>query len=79
MIDYFTEILAKFGKWLLTVLPTSPFSGFLGQFRSHFAPYLGYLNYFVPIKDFLLILSAFLGVVILYYGYSIIMRWVKML
>lgn len=79
MIQWFTDLLDKFGTWLLGVLPTSPFSGFLGQFKSHFEPYLGYLNYFVPIRDFLIIISAFLSVVVVYYAYSIIMRWVKML
>ena len=79
MIEYFSDMLEKFGNWLLTVLPTSPFQGWLGNFKSQFSPYLGYLNYFVPISDFLLILKAFLGVYVLYLGYSIIMRWVKMI
>lgn len=79
MIEYFSDMFEKFGSWLLTVLPTSPFQGWLGNFKSQFSPYLGYLNYFVPISDFLLILKAFLGVYVLYLGYSIIMRWVKMI
>lgn len=79
MVAYFQEIFEKFGKWLLEVLPTSPFRGFLGNFRSHFAPYLGYLNYFVPIKDFVTILGAFLAVVAVFYLYMIIMRWIKMI
>lgn len=79
MVQYFSEIFDKFGTWLLGVLPTSPFQGWLGNFKSHFSPYLGYLNYFVPISDFLKIFSAFLTVYVLYLGYSIIMRWVKMI
>lgn len=79
MLDWFQEIFTQFGSWLLTVLPSSPFRGFLDSFRSHFAPFLGYLNYFVPISDFLNIFGAFLAVVTLFYAYMIIMRWVKML
>lgn len=79
MLNWFQELLEKFGRWLLSVLPTSPFRGFLGNFKSQFSPYLGYLNYFVPISDFLVIIGAFLSVVVVYYAYSIIMRWVKML
>ena len=79
MLEWFQQLLEKFSSWLLRVLPHSPFSTFLTQFKSHFSPYLGYLNYFVPIRDFLVIIGAFLGVVIVYYAYSIIMRWVKML
>ena len=79
VVEWFQEILDKFGSWLLNALPTSPFQGWLGNFKSQFSPYLGYLNYFVPISDFLVIMSAFLGVYVLYLGYSIIMRWVKMI
>lgn len=79
MLNWFQELLNKFGQWLLSVLPTSPFRGFLGNFKSHFNPYLGYLNYFIPISDFIAIIVAFLGVVALFYLYSIIMRWIKMI
>ena len=79
MLDWFSDLLSKFGNWLLSVLPKSPFSGYVGNFKSHFAPFLGYLNYFVPIRDFLIIFSGFLAVVVIYYLYSIIMRWVKLL
>lgn len=79
MLEWFGDLLNQFGEWLLKVLPTSPFRGFLGNFRSQFAPFLGYLNYFVPIKDFVAIIGAFLAVVVVFYLYSIIMRWVKML
>lgn len=72
-------LINKFGGWLLQVLPSSPFQGWLGNFRSHFEPYLGYLNYFVPISDFLKIFSAFLTVYVLYLGYSIVLRWIKMI
>lgn len=78
-MDFFKSIFNQFGHWLLGVLPTSPFKGFVGNFKAHFQPYLGYLNYFIPIKDFLIIFSAFLGVVVLFYMYSIILRWVKAL
>lgn len=79
MLAWFKEIFDEFGEWLLQVLPISPFRGWLDNFRSQFSPFLGYLNYFVPIKDFVAILGAFLAVVAVFYLYSIIMRWVKML
>lgn len=79
MIQWFSDIFEKFGQWLLEVLPTSPFAGFLNNFRNAFSPYLGWLNWCVPIKDFLTIFSVWLGAVALFYVYSIIMRWVKML
>ena len=79
MIEWFQGLLEKFGEWLLDVLPTSPFTGFVGNFRTAFAPYLGWLNRCVPIRDFLTIMAVWLGAVALFYLYSIIMRWVKMI
>lgn len=79
MVQFFSDIFEKFAGWLLQVLPTSPFRGFLDSFRSEFAPFLGYLNYFVPISDFIRIFAAFLAVVSVFYLYMVIMRWVKML
>lgn len=79
VIKYFNEILVKFGNWLLSVLPTSPFMGFIDNFKTQFSPYLGWLNWCIPIKDFVAIFSVWLGAVLLFYGYSIIMRWVKMI
>lgn len=79
MVQWFSDILDKFGDWLLTVLPTSPFTGFISNFRSVFNPYLGWLNWCVPIHDFRVIFSFWLGAVALFYLYSIIMRWIKMI
>lgn len=79
MLQWFQDLFSKFADWLLLVLPTSPFSGFLNNFKTVFSPYLGWLNWFIPIKDFLVIFSVWLGAVSLFYIYSIIMRWVKML
>lgn len=79
MLAWFKEIFDEFGEWLLQVLPSSPFRGWLDNFRGQFSPFLGYLNYFVPIRDFIAILGAFLAVVAVFYLYSIIMRWLKML
>jgi hypothetical protein len=58
-------------------LPASPFRQFIDQFSS--LPYLGYLNWFVPVKDMLVVAGAWLSAIALFYAYSIIMRWVKMI
>lgn len=79
MIDFISNNIASFGDWLKTVLPTSPFRGFINEFDDAFSPFLGYLNYFIPISDFLTIFSVFLGVVTLFYIYSVLLRWIKAL
>lgn len=39
--------------------------------------YLGYVNYFVPIPEILAILSVWVSAIFIYYGVSIVLRWVK--
>lgn len=79
MITWFQEIFDKFGNWLVDVLPTSPFQGFISNFHGKFSVGLGWLNWFISFKDIKVIFLTWLGAVSLFYLYSIIMRWVKML
>ena len=62
---------------LIEVLPTSPFREFIEDFEE--LPYLGYLNWFFPVRGCLIVMAAWLGAVTLFYLYSIVMRWVKMI
>lgn len=77
MLSWFQEIFAEFGNWLLSVLPHSPFTGFIDKLSD--VPYLGYLNWFIPVKAILTIFTAYLSAVALFYVYSVIARWVKLL
>lgn len=62
---------------LLELLPRSPFADFVAQFAQ--LPALGYLNWFFPVRGALTVLAAWLGAISLYYVYSVIMRWVKLI
>lgn len=73
----FESVWDAFKDALLSVLPLSPFSEFIEQFRN--LPYLGYLNWFFPVGDCLVVMLAWLGAVGLFYLYSIIMRWLKVI
>lgn len=73
----FEKIFDAFARQLLQVLPLSPFEEFLGNFAN--LPYLGWLNWFFPVGDCLVVMLAWLGAVGLFYLYSIVMRWVKMI
>lgn len=77
MIEWFESILEKFGTWLFSVLPTSPFMPFIDSFNGRFSVGLGWLNWFISIHDIKVIFFAWLGIVALFYGYSIILRWLK--
>lgn len=77
MLDWFLEIIKKFGAIILSALPTSPFDKYLDQLAG--LDYLGYLNWFIPVGAFVGILVTWTTAVGVFYIYSIIMRWVKMI
>ena len=59
------------------VLPSSPFQPYIKEFAN--LPFLNYLNWFVPVKDILIVMATYLTAVGLYYVYSIVLRWIKAL
>jgi len=73
----FQSVFDRFADKLVSVLPLSPFSEFISRFSS--LPYLGWLNWFFPVGDCLVVMGVWLGAVGLFYLYSIAMRWVKMI
>ena len=77
MINFMKEILDKFLALLLSVLPLSPFADFIDKLDS--LPYLGYLNYFIPVGTCLKIGAAWLSAIALFYLYSVVARWVKLI
>jgi hypothetical protein len=77
MLAWFAELMNAFAALLLSVLPTSPFDKYLTAFSS--LPYLSWLNWFIPIRDCIKVGEAWLTAIAVFYLYSIIMRWVKMI
>lgn len=73
----FETVFEAFSEKLLDLLPLSPFQEFISRFSS--LPYLGWLNWFFPVGDCLVVILAWLGAVGLFYLYSILMRWLKMI
>lgn len=74
-MDAMMEVAKGLLDKVISVLPTSPFSAYLDKFTS--MPYLKYINYFIPISDFIAIGEAWLVAVGLFYLYSIILRWIR--
>lgn len=77
MLNYIVELLNKFGGTIISILPTSPFNSFLSMFEN--LPFLSYLNWFIPVGTMVKVGLAWLGSIALFYVYSIIMRWIKMI
>lgn len=68
-------IINQFLEWVLALLPTSPFTKFIEACEN--LPYLGWLNWFLPIDTFIAIGEAWLVSITLFYLYSIVLRWVR--
>ena len=71
------SIFNGFLEQLKAVLPLSPFQQFIAEFQG--LPALGWLNWFFPVSDCLRIMAAWLVAVGLFYMYSIVMRWLKVI
>ena len=68
-------IINQFLEWVLALLPTSPFTQFIEACEN--LPYLGWLNWFLPIGTFIAIGETWLVSITLFYLYSIVLRWVR--
>jgi hypothetical protein len=79
MIEHLMGLLNDFIDALLditlAVLPTSPFSAHISALAG--LPYLGILNWFVPIGAMVAVGAAWLAAVAVYYIIMIILRWLK--
>lgn len=77
MLAYMKEILDKFLQVVLSLFPLSPFTPVIQELAS--LPYLGYINWFMPIGDFIKIGTLWITAIGAYYAWSVIARWVKLL
>lgn len=77
LIDWMYKLVRDFGHKILSLLPHSPFRSFIDNFQS--PQYLGWLNWFFPVKQIIVILGLWLSAIALFYLYSVIMRWVKLI
>lgn len=68
-------------NWLLGLLPRSPFRDFIDNFHSDntISTALKYFNWFFPVTECLTVFSLWLAAVALFYLYSLILRWVKLI
>lgn len=71
------DIFNKFWQAIIKFLPSSPFKGFINQFQN--IPFLEELNWFVPVSEIIVVMEVWLAAVVVYYMYSAIMRWIKLL
>lgn len=77
MLNWLLGKLMEGLNYVFGLLPLSPFRGFIEDFGD--LPFLGYLNWLIPVGDIIKVGLAWLGVIALFYLYSVIMRWVKLI
>lgn len=77
LIETIVDIFNSFWQAIISFLPTSPFTAFINQMES--VPFLAELNWFVPVSEMIAVLEVFLAVVVVYYIYSAIMRFIHLL
>lgn len=77
MLSFMKQILDKFLDLVISLFPLSPFTPVIQELSS--LPYLGYINWFLPIGDFLKIGTLWITAIAAYYAWSVIARWVKLL
>lgn len=69
------EILNTALNYIFAFLPESPFRSMLDDMES--ISFLPYINYFIPIGKLLAMTSIWLGAIVVFYVYQIILRWIK--
>lgn len=79
ILDALSDAIDWLGSALLVILPTSPFQPLLADLAIGYPDALAWLNWFIPINEILALLAAWLVAVGIFYLYSIIMRWIKMI
>lgn len=73
------EIIMKLISELVKLLPLSPFPDLIKGLHETLHPYLGYLNYFVPMKQVEAVLLAWLGAVAVWYTWRALASWLHLI
>ena len=78
MMEEIVNILQIFENifvFCLSLLPPSPFRPFIDKLVD--IPFIGYLNFFIPISDFVLMLTVWGSAVAIFYSLSLALRFVR--
>lgn len=77
MLAFMKEMLDKLLHVVLALFPLSPFQPLIQSLAD--IPYLGVLNWFLPIGEFIAIGSLWLIAIAGYYAWMVVARWVKII
>lgn len=74
-MSFFNNLINGLKKIIANVLPASPFQPYLQSINDAIKPFMGYVNWFIPVGWILAVVSVWLGAIALFYLYQIILRW----
>lgn len=77
MLDTVLGIFNKLWSAIIGFLPGSPFKSIISSLGS--IPYMAEFNWFFPVHECVIVIEVWLTAVALYYMYSAIMRFIKLL
>lgn len=77
LLNWMSTMVHTLGQTLIALLPVSPFRNFINSFNV--PEYVGFINWFFPVSEFLAVMALWLTAISLFYLYSIIMRWIKVI
>ena len=75
-MDLSANLWDRFANSLYSLLPLSPFQQWISYLAG--VPYLGYINWFIPMGTIVNITFAWVTAIGTYYIYSAILRWLNM-
>ena len=75
-MDSLASLWAAFIDVVMQVLPLSPFRQYI-DYLAQF-PYLGWINWFIPMNSIVSITATWLVAVSTHYTYLFILRWLKL-
>ena len=77
MLEWMEEMLGSLADGLVSLLPLSPFTDMIATLEK--MPYLGLINWFIPISGMVALAGGWLMAIGLYYAYSVVARWIKLI
>lgn len=60
---------------IFVFLPVSPFKDYIEAFSDNTV--IQYMNWFIPVGQFITVTVVWLSAIIIFYAYQIILRWIK--
>lgn len=76
-MDFFASAVSWIKDMIVAVIDLLPDSPFSFDIPASIHTIIGYVNYFVPVGQMVVVLTGWTACILVYYGASLLMRWIK--